>query len=100
MRSPEFQAPQQPGDAAEQCHHPDIPEREDHRPDRGELRIKARTKGSDVIEIVDIGSLQKEKVHLRYMIRKGMVPSAAVRGPVIIVPAERTISYIADRRHG
>lgn len=29
----EFQPPHQPGDTAEQCHHPDIPEREDPRPD-------------------------------------------------------------------
>lgn len=66
--------------------------------DRTSLRIKVRTKQSDVLEIVHIDPLQKDKVYLRSMIRKGMVPSAAVRGPVIIVPAERTTSYVTHRR--
>lgn len=145
---PKFQPSHKPGDTAEQCHHPDIPEREDPRhylsrevgalacgdacPYRGELdsqdtnmtptqvesssmsdaiekdsknsldrtslRIKVRTKQSDVLEIVHIDPLQKDKVYLRGMIRKGMVPSAAVRGPVIIVPAERTTSYVTHRQ--
>ena len=69
-----------------------------NRLDRTSLRIKVRTKQSDVPKIVHIDPLQKEKVHLRRMIRKGMVPSAAVSGPVIIVPAERTTSYVTQRR--
>lgn len=147
---PKFQPSHKPGDTAEQCHHPDIPEREGPRhdlsrevgalacgpacphyrgeldsqdtnmaptqiesnsmsgttekettekdTDRGSLRIIVRTKQSDVLEIVHIDPLQKDKVHLRHMIRKGMVPSAAVSGPVIIVPAERTTSYVTRRR--
>lgn len=147
---PKFQPPHQPGDTAEQCHHPDIPEREYPRhdlsrevgalacgparpyyregldgrdcsmaptqiesnsmsgttekettekdTDRGSLRIIVRTRPSGAIRIVHIDKLQKDKVYLRSMIRKGMVPSAAVKGPVIIVPAERTTSYVTHRR--
>lgn len=66
--------------------------------DWGSLRIIVRTRPSGAIRIVHIDELKKERARLKRIISNEKVMGPAMDGPAVIVPAERTISYITQRQ--